>query len=304
MNAARLTVLCRPARPEDTWDVLELTKTIWEGHDYVPEVWDEWLADTEGRLIVAEFEGRVLGTSKLSRLSQQDWWMQGLRVHPDFEGRGIGSQLTEATVQSWLEIGCGTVGLGTASFRLPVHQMCKRLGFQKINERAPFYAPAIQEEDPITHFLPIEKKEIGEAAEFTSRSPSLALAAGLADLGWHYAPPRLEFLAAAAERGMAWWWQGREAVLTARLDDDDELGEVPSIEALACRVDALPQILLEFRCLVSSMGYSQAAWMAPLNVGVEASLVGAGYKRVWEDSLYIYTKNHPDSSTSGAAGKL
>jgi len=43
----------------------------------------------------------VIGLSKLSRLSEQDWWLQGLRVHPEFEGRGVASQLNEALMQVW-----------------------------------------------------------------------------------------------------------------------------------------------------------------------------------------------------------
>ena len=38
-------VVCRPALPRDTADVLEFSKFIWNGHDYVKYVWDEWLND-------------------------------------------------------------------------------------------------------------------------------------------------------------------------------------------------------------------------------------------------------------------
>jgi len=304
MNSSRLPIVCRPANADDTPDVLELTKTIWEGHDYVPEVWEEWLADTQGQLLVAEFDRKVLGISKLSRLSPEDWWMQGLRVHPQFEGRGIASQLTDATVQAWVETGSGTVRLGTASFRLPVHHMCNRLGFEKVSELAPFYAPAILMDNPTTVFEPLEFHEVEEASGFANRSPGLALTAGLIDLGWHYARSRIEFMAAAVERKLAWWWEGREGLLTARLDEDDELGVAPSIELLACPLDALPKILLDYRSLAGILGYSQAAWMAPLNKSLEPVLEAAGYRRVWENSLFLYAKNHPEKPSSDPILKL
>jgi hypothetical protein len=47
------TLVCRPALPKDTPDVIELTRTIWGGEDYVPVVWAEWLEDYEGTLAVA-----------------------------------------------------------------------------------------------------------------------------------------------------------------------------------------------------------------------------------------------------------
>jgi hypothetical protein len=36
-------IVCRPALPKDTPDVMELTRTIWEGEDYVPKVWGSGL---------------------------------------------------------------------------------------------------------------------------------------------------------------------------------------------------------------------------------------------------------------------
>jgi CBS domain-containing protein len=54
-------VLCRPALQKDTDDMLELCSHIWEGGDYIPSVWDEWMADPEGLLGVAEMDGRVVG---------------------------------------------------------------------------------------------------------------------------------------------------------------------------------------------------------------------------------------------------
>ena len=293
MHDKPLNIICRPARPNDTPDVLELTKTIWEGRDYIPYVWERWLADAEGKLIVAEHDGQVVGISKLSRLSQEDWWMEGLRVHPEFEGRGIASRLTDVTVQAWLEIGCGTVRLGTASFRLPVHHMCARLGFEKVNEQAPFYAPAIESKDNAPAFQAVAIQQIEEAANFARRSPSQTASGGLMDLGWRYAPPRAKYLAAAVERGLAWWWGGGEGLLTARIDEDDELGNAPTIELLACPLETIPQILLDLRRLAASLGYSQAAWMAPLLASLLNELEAAGYRRTWEDALYIFAKNHP-----------
>ena len=91
----RLSVHIRRARESDTADMLEVTRQIWEGHDYVPLEWPAWLADSEGALLVAEYNGRVIALGKLSRLADEDWWMQGMRVHPDFEGHGVASQITE-----------------------------------------------------------------------------------------------------------------------------------------------------------------------------------------------------------------
>lgn len=104
----KLTVVCRPARQSDTQEVMELTSTIWEGDDYVPKVWQDWLADPEGILAVAEHEDRVIGLGKLTLLAPGEWWLEGLRTHPDFEGHGVASHLHEYLLNFWLQNGKGS----------------------------------------------------------------------------------------------------------------------------------------------------------------------------------------------------
>src|SRR5690242_14867206 len=58
-------VVCRPALPSDAPAVLEFTKFIWGGHDYIKYVWDDWLADPHGILAVAEYAGRAVALGKV-----------------------------------------------------------------------------------------------------------------------------------------------------------------------------------------------------------------------------------------------
>ena len=53
-------LVCRPALPLDTPGMLLISRQIWEGDDYVPKVWSEWLFDPEGLLAVAEFKEKWL----------------------------------------------------------------------------------------------------------------------------------------------------------------------------------------------------------------------------------------------------
>src|SRR3972149_1024856 len=186
------TLVCRPALPKDTPDVMELTSTIWEGEDYVPHVWSEWLADPEGLLAVAEYGGRVVGLSKLTRLGPAEWWLEGLRVHPDFEGRGIASHLHEYLLDFWQRTGSGVIRLGTASFRKPVQHLCDRTGFRKVAEYSIFSAPVLPGSDSnstATNFTPINIDEAQTAVDLALQSPALSLVYGLMDTGWQWATP-------------------------------------------------------------------------------------------------------------------
>jgi GNAT superfamily N-acetyltransferase len=87
------SVVIRQARESDRTGVEALCAHIWDGDDYLPFVFTDWLADPGGEFYVATLGGQVIGTGKLSRFADDEWWLEGLRVHPDFQGRGIGRLL-------------------------------------------------------------------------------------------------------------------------------------------------------------------------------------------------------------------
>lgn len=72
--------------------VKELAEHIWEGHDYLGNIAHQWIA--EGGFY-GLFEGsRLIGCSKLTFLPDKVIWLEGLRIHPDYQGHGLGSELS------------------------------------------------------------------------------------------------------------------------------------------------------------------------------------------------------------------
>jgi len=285
-------LVCRPALPKDTPDVLELSSKIWEGHDYIPSVWAEWLHDPEGLLAVAEFGGRVVGLSKLTRLSPSEWWLEGLRVHPEYEGRGIASHVHAYLMDYWQRHGGGAIRLATASYRMAVHRISLRSGFHKAAELTQYGAEAIPEQSG--RFTPVEAGEETEALGFALRHASATCSNGLMSLGWQWVALSEGWIAAAVTRGQAWWWHGdygeRSAVLLAQLDDDEDAVDKLRIQLLACPLENLAACLLDYRRLAGSMGYKRVSWMAPLDPALEPALQEAGFQRDWDDSLFIFEK--------------
>ena len=87
-------VVCRPALPRDKADVLEFTKFIWEGGDYIRYVWDEWMADPHGLLAAAEYGGHCVGIAKVSLSAPGQWWLPKPKVSRRF-GRRSRSKRSE-----------------------------------------------------------------------------------------------------------------------------------------------------------------------------------------------------------------
>ena len=290
-------LICRPALPMDTRRVLELAKLIWEGHDYLPYVWADWLADPVGLLAVAEYGDRLAGVGKLTRLAPGQWWLEGLRVHPDFEGRGFASHITDYLLAAW-QRGLGAaqggevVRLTTSSERLAVHRICAKRGFVKVGEINFYAAPARQ---AAPHgFQPAAPADAVEMLEFALRSESMSLLGGLVDLGWRWAALCPELLADSIARRQAWWWRDRQGVLTLWEDEEDGVKR-PFIQALACSFQSEADCLEDYRRLAADLGYEQAACAAPLRPGSAAALEAAGFRRDWEEILYLFEKPNPVS---------
>ncbi len=244
-------IVCRPALPSDKADVLEFTKFIWDGHDYIRYVWDEWLADAQGMLAVAQYEGHCVGLGKISLSAPGQWWLQGLRVDPKFQDLKIGSHIHAYLDAWWLEHGSGVVRLMTSSKRVKVHHLCEKLRYAKVLEVKEFEAGSLNE--ACANFQAVQTEEIPAALKIALHSPVLALGRGLFDQGWDALEPTEETVAEIQQQGMAYWWRDKEGLLLG-WDDDNEDGKVLGLGLPACSLESLPELLLDARRLAAQQG--------------------------------------------------
>jgi GNAT superfamily N-acetyltransferase len=276
---------------------MELTRTIWDGEDYVPHVWLDWYSDPLGLLAVAEFGGQVVGLGKLSQFSAVDWWMEGLRVHPNRQGQGIASHLHDYLLRYWLNNGAGTIRLVTASFRTPIHRICERTGLQKIVELTPFLAQTIDlhsQKQVENQFTLIKANQVEQANKKITTSPIRSYTSGLMDIDWQWVTPSIEHIHQAVSQEQAYWWRDQRAVLMIS-EDNERSPRTIVIRLIACHKGDLVEILRDFRWLAGHLGFDLAGWIAPLHRDVEPMLNQAGFQRDWDSSLYIFERRHPNS---------
>jgi len=116
-SASRLSapVRIRQATPSDKSPVLEFCRNTWPGGDYIPEVWDDWLRDARGRLVVATINGSPVGMAHASLQTRSVAWLEGVRVHPSYRGRGIAGKLNIALTRFAAEKGATVARLCTGS---------------------------------------------------------------------------------------------------------------------------------------------------------------------------------------------
>ncbi len=101
------------------------------------EAFERVAADRGQHLVVADRDGRVVGTLQLtvqpglSRRGATRTIIEGVRVASSERGSGLGTQLVEWAVEESRRLGCALVQLTSDASRLDAHRFYERLGFEK-----------------------------------------------------------------------------------------------------------------------------------------------------------------------------
>jgi GNAT superfamily N-acetyltransferase len=277
--------VCRPALPSDRTDVLEFTKFIWGGHDYIQYVWDDWLADPRGLLAVAEYAGHAVALGKATYVAEGQWWLEGLRVDPRYQGLKIGSHIFEYLDNWWQRHAGGAFRLMTAWDRVQVHHLCERFGWQKIGEVKSWEADAmVGGPHP---FRPVASADVPDVLRFASAH--LDYCWHLADLGWVFGVPDHAMLASQAQAGRL-YRSADSAALLGCWEDVDDGPRTMGVSFIACALEALPTTLSDVRRLAASRGFDRVLWHAPVRDNVEAVLAAAGYESIHPGSAFLFGK--------------
>jgi len=116
-----IRLIVRPARASDRDAIIEMSKHIWGGLDYLPHAWDKWLEDPNGGLLTVLLDNEPVGVSKVTLLSPGEVWLEGLRLHPRLHGRGLTKQINRVSFREAMKHNPRSVryatGIGNAASR-------------------------------------------------------------------------------------------------------------------------------------------------------------------------------------------
>ena len=127
-TARELTV--RPVRPADRARVLEITRDVWEGRDYIPRVFDEWVGDASAAFQALEVEGQVVGLHRVRPYAPGLVWYEGLRVASDQRRRGLARTLVQSAIAEAREQGFKEMRLATQNE--PAAALFESAGFKRL----------------------------------------------------------------------------------------------------------------------------------------------------------------------------
>jgi GNAT superfamily N-acetyltransferase len=300
-TSSSLPVICRPAFARDHVDVTEFCKGIWDGDDYVPEVWDDWLNDPNGLLAVAESNGHAIGCSKITLISKGQWWLEGFRVDPKYQGLKVGSCLHNYVTDWWIENGDGTLRLMTDAGNFAVHHVCIKTGYIKTHEVCAYKATPIPE--PVDYFS--IATDLREAAAFANESESIKSTNGLTDFGWRVAiPDELVFEAYSGDQAdhfhTFYWWKDKQGLFSAWANEEEDMRTLV-IGVVACALKDMPALLMDARRLAAHRKFDSILQIAFDMPQIITELEAAGFEKKWKRSnAFVFEKKHPSRNESSS----
>lgn len=174
----------RRARPEDREPLLEMSKLIWGGNDYMPLVWDRWLAEKKGALLTVTVDGRPVGTTKVSVLAPGEVWLEGLRLHPDYHGLGLSKKIHRATFREAASLNPRTVRFSTWIGNEASRRIAEKNNFWQIARTGWMWGKARRRSQ--IRSRPATLENLDAVVQFVHGSSCYEATGGVAGVGWTF----------------------------------------------------------------------------------------------------------------------
>jgi len=277
----------RPARPADEAAVNALSGQIWEGEDYVPQRFADWVADDRGQFTVA-FDGETLvGFGKLTETTPGEWWLEGLRVHPEHRGRGIARKLHHYVVDLAIAIGRGVLRFATNGHNEAVHKLARETGFHRVAAYV-LAEISVGDGDTPSRFVLADPADVPVLKEWLRASDLFAAGGGLFEEKWKWQSllPRLSAL--RAEKRIYWWLDDghRVGVVVVGPGDDDVLW----LNYLDAAPASLPALCRALPALARQLDHSRIKGKPLATTLVSEALETAGWAIEPDFEMWVFER--------------
>ena len=267
-------------RAADRERVVEISRDIWDGHDYLPRVFDEWLADAGAAFQAAELEGVVVGLQRLRPIAPNMVWYEGLRVASTHRRQGLARTMLASAIADAREQRFREMRLGTGNpDAVPLFES---MGFRRLVDVRWWRGLRMEGGEPSRMPDPDEARKLWPAIE---KTPGIELYHGVpADFNGARDMDADE-LDRLARIGMLRVGPGGRALAALREPWCNNL----AVAFIAGRGGALRELLMALRFEADADGLGHVSVSLPRDHPAADDMTASGYDLANdEDSAYIY----------------
>ena len=103
---------------EDIPAILDISKDIWEGDDYIPDVIERWLSEKDhlayGTFLDKDMK-ELVGFGRVKMFSNGVAWLEGGRVKVSHQKKGIGREQLKYAIDYAIKVGARVAQYDTSS---------------------------------------------------------------------------------------------------------------------------------------------------------------------------------------------
>jgi GNAT superfamily N-acetyltransferase len=270
----------RPMRAADRERVAEISRDVWEGHDYLPRVFDDWLGDAGAAFQAAELDGVVVGVQRLRPFAPGLVWYEGLRVASTHRRQGLARAMLISAIADAREQGFREMRLGTGN--ADAVPLFESMGFRRLVDVRWWRGLRVEGGEPARMPDPPEARKLWTAVE---KSPGVELYHGVsADFNGARDLDGGE-LERLSKIGMLRVGPGGRALAALR----EPWGSNLAVAFIAGRGGALRELLMALRFEADADGLNHVTITLPRDHPAADDMKASGYDLANDDdSAYIY----------------
>ena len=99
-----------------------------KGLAYVDDVWDLFTKNNDGEFSASFLGDELGGIGKLTKLYNGYGWLEALRVHPDFQSKGLGKAIYDRYMEQMSEMNLSAVGMYTGYTNVVSRGLAEKYG--------------------------------------------------------------------------------------------------------------------------------------------------------------------------------
>jgi len=317
-------LVVRPAIAADRDAVFAFCAHTWgdEG-DYIPYVWDEWLAEAEreGVLLVAAVGDQPVGILHVRLMTPEEAWIEGVRVDPTERRQGIARMLVSRALVAARDRGATVARLFTHSGNSASQRLFTRFGFARVAEVVTFRAPALvfadAADDGAVPVAPAAATDDAEARpddalaqgaqlrtpgpadferlwDWLTQSTLTPFNGGLEIADWEARALDEPTLRAYLAAGQVWTLEEWETILALAVARDQAAEEERPATLVARYLDGqadyISRLSLVLREVAGERGLARVELWLPDLLILHDAMAGAGYTRLEDGAMWVYAR--------------
>jgi len=188
---------------EDQEHINILCEKIWDGNDYVPEVFPRWISTPDSHTLGIFKDNELIACGNIEKTEGTSIaWIQGLRVKGAHREKGYATKVTFALANYAKEIGISTLWYATSSRNIASTSVAQKTGFHEEASTGYFrlYNPFPPHAKPSQSILPIQVNP-ERLFELLTINPDLVESDKL-PLAWHFDYKTIEGLTRLVSRAI------------------------------------------------------------------------------------------------------